>query len=245
MRENLKTDASSGRMRGRADDAVPAPQEYLDAPGVTGPARAGVEPLPPLPSVAPDPPAGPDAPDATGPVDGDLTRAMLADLGGAPSAPTTRGGVAAYTLDDSVELGDIDNLFLWGREDAAGVQKFLGWLPKNALDLHGWFQRMAQIIGASKGALYAIRAGAQHAGFIMLLPIVQTPGSAPVGTVHIFVAPAYRGDFVNIVRGAMADADRLAPGVTLFIATANQEMARLFEQFGFESGFHLVRKAKG
>lgn len=242
-RENARAQAAA-RQQGSTEGAVRADEDYLNDPGKRG-----------LLAVDPLPGAG-EGSGNTAPVEtfesfpaGDITRELLSPDDETTAAPVTSVSPNSerYGLTDNVGLEDLDRLFFWNRQDPEGVKNFLGWSPKNSVDLHGWFQRMVQVITNGKGAIYSILradpAGEEHVGFIMLLPIVRTPGAAPVGTVHIFVDPARRGHFVDIVGGAVRDADKFAPGVTLFISPATAEMARLFERFGFVSGFHLVRKS--
>jgi hypothetical protein len=185
-------------------------------------------------SVAGDVPGEPDE-------SGDLTRTLLGPDAVSPATDALR---MPYTLDDQVGLEDVDQLFQWSRVDAEGAQAFLGFpAPRVSLHLMEWFSRLSILIDRGQAALFAIRHLDALAGFIMLLPIVRTPKRAPVGTVHVYIESAARGDISAIARALVRDADRVAPGMDLFAAPPRAEWGTVLAQAGFTAQTVYKRKS--
>ena len=137
-----------------------------------------------------------------------------------------------------VEDADIDRLWDWVRADEDRGQVFLGFQPATARELYGMFA--TRFSGQPDTAAWAIDEQGAHQGFALFNPI--TPHLT--ATVHLYLAPAVRGRFLEIVQQLLGLLDAQYPKLSLNVVTPDPARARLYQKAGFEMSYALTRSPK-
>lgn len=139
-----------------------------------------------------------------------------------------------------VEDADIDRLWDWVRADEDRGQVFLGFQPATARELYGMFA--TRFSGQPDTAAWAIDEHGAHQGFALFNPIIRQPLSA---TVHLYLAAAVRGRFLEIVEQLLSLLDVEYPKLPLIVITPDPARARLYRKAGFAMSYVLTRSQKG
>lgn len=148
---------------------------------------------------------------------------------------------AAITL-RPVTTEDIDQLWDWTRQDPEGVTACFGPVAKNSRDLFTGIGRLAEMQTRGQSWLNAITRDAALIGFVLIAPIQRPANQPPVGTVHLYIAQAARGEIDAIVRGILPEIDAHGP-MTLSVIVNRPEWTRILEPLGFVSSTVLTRPA--
>lgn len=143
----------------------------------------------------------------------------------------------------AVTTEDVDLLWDWTRQDAAGVKAFLGFAPANSRHLFSGIGKLAELETTGKAWMRSITRDDRMIGIVLIAPIQRPEGQPPVGTVHLYVAQDARGDLSDIVTGMLAAFDASHEPMTLSVIVTRPEWASILTPLGFESTTVLTRPA--
>jgi hypothetical protein len=143
----------------------------------------------------------------------------------------------------SASYQDLDRLWDWYRTNTDGVIKFMGRAVAHSRELFAWVDQILafESQGAAIFRSIVVQHGGieQHAGFVLIYPIDRS--KAPVGAVHLYLAPLYQGHLSSLLPHLLQQADQIAPGVTLSVFTDQPGWGPLLARAGFRSQYVLTR----
>lgn len=142
-----------------------------------------------------------------------------------------------------VFAADVDRLWDWLRQDVSAKvgqdELFLGRGFGTSIELHAYIAKILELG-------WALRAGYVnniHAGFVM----VQQDASRNIGMLHVYCAPAFRGQYRELLPYLLGAGRALIPP-TMHLGISNHHdprtMAALLAQYGFVAQTLFIQYGK-